>query len=1562
MNKAVRLAFIVCLLACATVLVIVTVIASRPARANSPAARADYTFPTSVELVPMGAGQPDYISRREAYKALWAGIYRRDDQSWMAVAASEGAASYPAGTVVGSLSGGFITNTATGPFTVARSFSLQPIRVAVLYSPLQDEFNQNVVWEEGNFEQLLRVYLWCPVRLDRSCTYFDTISPTAIISGGLASYDVLILPATRVGWGDDLAASFGAEGLAQIRAFVAGGGFLYAQSDAAYLAEAASVVPAGTVNLESRVTKDDNVGTVILNLPDHPLTFSWLSNTMYVLNEPVLTATSGVSVIATFNDTTQPVSVALLVAPYGAGKVVLMNSHPSDDQDYYPQVLDALLWAGAQRAALRGTLSQQYNPLVLPDVVPAYESVPVAVTTTFRNLWNGALTNVIITETVSAEFTVSTTTILPVPADVVVDVPAGQTHIVWTLTETLPGDAFFRYIAWAEPAALAKGSALVSTARADYVDPFDYGNLKHVQRNDLYVSAKMAARLNGDRDIELDGIYPLPADGYFFDIAGTIENKEDTEASNVVVTDSVALISPIVDVDDQTNLARVITDVGDLSVVSDTIWAANSIFFYLTPAPIYPLPAINGITCTVGVTYGLASANAIYTYTGDFTTTPGLSNSITVPDIYSNVIRLVPGGVQLPALKLIYHLGTYPGYDYEDPAWRYGLFSQELFARQVSFASDPMSDTGILATGGGGSVYTNLGGHPIPYHEYLSSGVVSIPQPDEMSRITYDDIWNRPHSLELRTVFYDIVPFPPPEYHAVVNTTFDMHVDFSRQGGPKNDFVLEYPANKNLPADLHLYLKSHSNFDPAMPPLRKDETLIAQGMFKGLGFSLAPADGAWQNSWSSRHLQAVITDTDLVTVVETPAYDFMYFQQWLQSQAYEGIDITGTLSTYEGFHREGVFKTNDGARFVYHQKAVGPNRYEVFDSHVQAVFGLSSDAQVTKKVAPVRVATYGDEVYHLIKVEDPWDPREFGYDPFIQSYGFGDIAATVYVGGRHGPELLWPRVAPGGHTQIRLEINNNTGASLTNLVITPTAAAGITVTARRVSETEAIEPLFFDFPFLHTTVVSDAWKTVWYYDVDVSPDITPTGIVYTASFAVAASNLPSGFHVPDAKIGVEGPDGVRTVYGQAANVQLDDVLPPYVTVQDARLANASEEAQLESLLATGQIITAQNAFAGLRDSIGVMTQTVSGGTLVELALPITGTTDATQWPWLDQGARSGTMYVVLKSRAVVDWSGTALANLGPVLTYTDPFRQVYTATGNLQTLEAHGAYVVAAYTIKGITTTADAKTRDGIVEGVENVIAVDVAASNLGDYIAADTLVTVVVPSGVVVSRTWGAPANVGTGYVEFDLGDLAPGDVRPVGLLFDLASPTAMRVQSVAAAPWRLIERTDGRFANQFVTDWGETRSVIVAGQLAGPLDVGAARIYFCLPMVTRNYTPPATFPLYIGDAIPMRPVVRPGEVFYAPSVQVPATLPPTGHFYLSSRGDAVAEVIVDDELAIRLNGADVFTLRFSSSAHAPEPAVVEVPRITMEQLAGQTVTAEYRDVYGDVVRASTMWLIWTP
>jgi hypothetical protein len=1431
------------------------------------AAPTRYDFPAGKTLTPLGAGQADAISRRNAYKSLWNALYHHDhpDLAWTAATATVNGTDYGPGAVLGNMGGsGYTRVTASGAFSVPRSFALHPRKVALYYGTVRDEYDQLVVWEEGDFEQLLRVYLWCE-ETAAGCPYFDTLTETQIATD-LSDYDVLILPTIRVGYADEVAAALGTAGLNGIRAFVEGGGFLYAQSNAAYIVEQAGLVDSGTVDLNTRVTDADNAGQLNVLQPDHPLAFSWLAAETYVLDEPLINATSAISVVATFADTSQPGSVAIGVATPGDGRVVLFNGHPSDDIDYHPQVLDALLWAMGERAGIHGTLCQQYFDGVGCSTIPAYEpGVPIAVTTTFKNYWDGPLTDVVVTDTLHEGFTTTLGSVSPAPA-VFVENPDGTTTIVFTLTEAAPGDTHFTYIAYTSaPSGTTAGSALVSTAAADYVDAFwptEYhpdGLPRHIVRNSLRVNAQMAARLVGDRDIELDVIYPLPDKGYYFDIALTLENKEETSAERTAITDVVALLSPIVDVNDQRLIPHVVSDtwgISDTDELSETLWALNEVFFYETPVPIYPLPTfIDGATIiTTGRFYTLTTWDSgprlVYTYTGNFTTTPGFANSVTIPPAYASYITVTADGdILLPALALVWDYGTLPGYDYQEPAIRYGLFSHELLSRTVSFSSDPVSPSLVL-TRAGGSVYTNLGGHPIPYHEYLSSGVVHIPEPPEMPRVAYLDVWSRTHETELRTVFYDIVPFPPPEFHAVVNTTFEMKAD--RDGdGRGEERVLEFPAREG--ADLTLYLKSWSNFTDTQV-LNKDETLISQGMFRGLGFALQPMYDDWWNSWGSLHLQGYVTDTDLVTVVTIPAYDYLYFQQYLEPQQREGLLISATLNTYPDFHREGVMKIDDGARFVYHQEAAGPSRYEVHDCHVQAVFGLSADARVHKAVAPVLVATFDDHVYHLVRIEDPWDPRCVGWDAVIKSYGFGDLAATVYVGGRHGTELLWPRVAPGEQTQVRLEIRNNQdGITLTNLTITPNAPAGITVTERSTVETKAIEPLFFDFPFLHQTTVPDGWRTVWYYDVEVDSSFTDTGKVHPITFDVSADGLPGDFEVPAADLGVGSHGGcIKAVWGQAIDLELEDLLPPWATPEDARLANGSEAANLESALGVGDESSATAIFGGLRP-VSFVTTEVGGGTSVSFTLPISTAYDATQMPWLENGARKGEMYVIFKSHAEVDGSGTFVINYGPVITYTDDFTQVYTDTGNIQTVEVHGAALVVTYTVNTITDTTTGASLPGVRPYVLNAAAVTVDIFNQGDYIAKDGRITVTFTSRVILSSsTWPTEA-VGTDWVAFNIPDIPPGGRQQIGLVLTFVPGDVGPWEIGPQAPpdsYRLINYTDGRYIHEFPFAALTQRTVVVEDRLAGPLEVNAAsrgyRVF--LPLVMRNYNPP-WWPQATGD-----------------------------------------------------------------------------------------------------------------
>lgn len=181
---------------------------------------------------------------------------------------------------------------------------------------------------------------------------------------------------------------------------------------------------------------------------------------------------------------------------------------------------------------------------------------------------------------------------------------------------------------------------------------------------------------------------------------------------------------------------------------------------------------------------------------------------------------------------------------------------------------------------------------------------------------------------------------------------------------------------------------------------------------------------------------------------------------------------------------------------------------------------------------------------------------------------------------------------------------------------------------------------------------------------------------------------------------------------------------------------------------------------------------------------------------------------------------------------------------------------------------------------------------------------------------------------------------------------------EALAAKTWPLEIGRDIPGATEFLS--GTLDEIRIYDDALSDEDVqGLCRPFTTyLPLIIRNHM---TFPLYIGDAIPVRPVVHQGEVFYTTSVRIPDELPSGGRFYFSSQRNTVAKALVDDELVVLLGVDRMFSYDFSTSGR-PVPAIIEVPRATMEQLAGQTVTIEYRDLYAVVVEASTMWLIWTP
>jgi len=1275
---------------------------------GTPLLRGDSTtfqYPAGSTIVPTGSLQ---INLRNAYQHMFWRIYQFSKTEWAASALVYDGVTYPPGTFLSREVpfGNFTHTYAETSFDVQSAYSLKGIGIALFHSVVKDSRGQAVTWESAYFESIFNSYL--------GGDYFDAISEAQISDGSVRNYGMLILPTVTKGYVNSVIAELGTSGLTKLREFVQAGGTLYAQGDSTYIAEAAGLVPPGTVVLDKRVTAVQNSGGLSVRQPDSPLAYSWTSSDMYVLDDPLLHASDARYVVAEYSsnltDGTQLGTPAIMAVPEGYGNVVLVSGHPSEKIEHFPVVLDAILFAMSERADVRSSARQTYSDAVPWYMIPALEAnVTIEVTGTFMNFWNAPIEGVVVLDWVRPGFWVDKTTIYPTPTEVTQD--SNGTWVNWTF-DAPQGEFQYGYIVKTYNGTVQnRWTQVAGTWAAWFQDPIT-GKPVRRSSDSRWFFAVMPAHLLGDRDIELDSIYPLPASGAYFDVALPLENKEETDALETTIVDIVPLKSPVVDVADQTRIPGAFgnTNFG----TNNPVYANLTIYFYDNPN--YPLP--DGVADS-SVTFSVGDADATYVYNA--TGTP----------------------IELPAKKLTWTIGTIRAYDYKEPMIRYGLFVQEEYKRTVSFLSDPIAGSVVL-NAGGGSVYTTLGSHCVPYHEYLEYGVVYMPEAPEMPRVDYKDVWEREHTLDLRTTFFDMLPFPPGEQHAVSTKTFEVLVDGER--------TLEYPMDKD--AQLHFMIKSWNSYPPYDPvnypyhsDMTKNETLVREVIPKGVGYRIVYDHSEFNDK------------TELADIVETDASTILYFKQDLNASEKEVIDVYANLKNID--HEEGAMKVNDGTRFVYHQISAGPSRYEVLDNHVQAVFGVQNNIELTNTVAPVSISTYGDNVYQTLKVTDPKEPQEL-QDPYIKSYGFGDISATTYVGGRINKTLLYSKLEPSEKTLVRIEVSNNLGYDLTNVRVVPEAQSCISVEPAIFD----IPPIWYDFPFLNVTDIWDAWKGVYYFWV-TAEQCVERGKVYQVNFTLQGDNVPADFQIPAALVGIKDLSGhVYMTYGKATDISVEQDVPTYVNVTDARIANESEKADFEYLLATNDKVGAGQLFDSLRQ-IGFV-KSESGDVInVDYQLP----SYAQTMPWYDNGAESFTFYVISRSVVTTDVSGANLLTHKPKVVYTDHFGEMKTDQGDEQTVYAHGPVVTVQPRVDDIV--ANGRTQDHLVPGTLNTIHATIYVSNVGDDIAQNVIVTAVLPQTVTFQTSSPAPASVTGTIIKWSLGDIAPYSQSSVTLTLSITTPT---------------------------------------------------------------------------------------------------------------------------------------------------------------------------------------------
>ncbi|MFH1859906.1 MAG: fibronectin type III domain-containing protein [bacterium] len=1428
-----------------------------------------YQFLPQSVIIPMGSQQAGTGSLagldrlRNAYKAVFTHVKNGGNVAWtISNALPYDGKRYLQGTFISEFSSGsgttFSTSTAAGTLTgfttvvtepgvgmgqvlgVTKSYALKPVRIALFSSDIKDACNQPITWEEGYFWRLFKMYLW-------EAQEFTSVGEAGIKGGALSNYDMIIFPAVKKGYMDEIKTAVGTTGLNNIRSFVEAGGFLYSQGESNYIAEMAGLVGTGTVDLNNRVNISDSIGELRIEDASSPVVFARLSDTMYVLDDPMLVAKGTQTTVAIYTNISNS-PPAIVASERGLGKVILMGGHPADKREYYPLALNPVLWAMSQKAALACDGEQKFNERVERDVIPGLEKdVPVNVSISFSNFWDTTLQSIEVISEIPKGFRITDKSNITPPATNQETITDGTTTLKWIFPEMLQGRLSFCYTVFTEADALKKGETVVCQTKAIYTE----GNRQvTVHTLPVKMRAQMAARLVGDRALEKQSVYAVSGAGTHFDVKFPIENKEDTEARKVYIQDLVALVSPAID---PTNYRRIPSAVWNTNNGNNnSIWIQNKAYFFKDNK--YPLPAET--MGKINKEFSIDDWDGKTTYV--FEQPEG--NDIVIPEKYKKAVwgknhnvplirKTETGDLILPAFKLTWPklsnaTGTdqniIKGYDYLEPAIRYGIRAIELppdgveYARTIVMRTLPNIPDNYVVNG---KVIMDapalgfmilLGGDPIPYRELLASSGAYAPRvtdPADIPMLTYQDIWDRPHTATLRTMDPQYAKvsdfFPTVKLHPEVNDTFelfeDLNNDHIRNNGEK--LFLEYDITKT--AKLHLIIKTgniSTIFPDVVKPaaiynLNRDQNVITCSVFKGLGYNIE------YGHWSCDDLQKIGSPTQLVREINNKEsmFHILQFQQRLDAGKREQINVFATMTTYSDVHREGFMKVNNGTEYVYHTPKAGPNQYQIFNAHVQGVFGIGNNVKVTKNVAPVNIGNYGDTIYHIIKVEDPYEPRQFEMDPYLRSYGFGGLASTIFVGGRENERLYSSRLNSNDSTIVRIEVCNNLGDfngkayHLENVKIEPateTVPSWMTIDDNVTWNT--IPPIHGDLVYLLASqkdnpAIYESWKGVIYFKVTTGniPD-KDKGKVHPIKFKLTCTDpggklsefcsLPentTGSIIPEAWIGVYDNQGsITTTYGKADIITLKDGFPNFVRVEKAKLMTEKEKDTFMHMM----IQDVDRDIRGTSSSVyfedianrDIHVKQTGPNVVFDMSSIKDPKASATTVPWTYDGIETKAFFVVVKSTIDTATSGTKQVNSGANIEYRDYFNNTGTEASTAQSVIAHGPRVEMKYILDGVRRGFNQVLTKELIMGEQNDVDLRITFFNEGDNIANAAKGSVTLGAGVTFS-TASVPSRIAGDTVVWDnLGNITPGAIKEVRMTVSITPPagTSTSAPPLKAAP----------------------------------------------------------------------------------------------------------------------------------------------------------------------------------
>ena len=415
------------------------------------------------------------------------------------------------------------------------------------------------------------------------------------MADGSNKYQLLIIPDIYLGSEDLITTTLGTNGIQKLINYVNQGGMIFTSGKSGYLLEKWKILTAGTYNTNQLLsTSDSNLivkllgcssgstdfmtNVLCLNTQDtNGNTFSYLlssyfmkaqaANYLTILQSYDPTSTtirkkslSGVASALTTDD-----KAFLPFAAYtqvGKGRIFLVNGNPLYKGGYNKIFYNYLLLAMSKNVMIDAYVGLPNN-VPIPGGEAGYQ---LDLKISFINLYDTAVNNPIL-HVYLANY-LST----PVIPDVCVTDSSDVAEINATLVN------ISTHLKCSKPALLAferidlmikvqvedfratqvMTDILISDAVINYTDS-ETGVISKYGIGGIRTSAALAAVLGGDLNPDPSSFYPLKGQGVYIDNLIGVENKEATLGSNVDYVSIVPLITPVVDGDDQSAVARAAT-------------------------------------------------------------------------------------------------------------------------------------------------------------------------------------------------------------------------------------------------------------------------------------------------------------------------------------------------------------------------------------------------------------------------------------------------------------------------------------------------------------------------------------------------------------------------------------------------------------------------------------------------------------------------------------------------------------------------------------------------------------------------------------------------------------------------------------------------------------------------------------------------------------------------------------------------------------------------------------------------------------------------------------------